>query len=69
MVSMTKKQKPIRLNAAIAKRVKAAGYDQPRRGTCIICKGDWMSCPHNREQIHQVVEATKMAETLGIKLP
>lgn len=60
--------KPIKLTAQIAKRVKKAGYDQPRRGDCIICGKDWMTCPHHRGQSNEIIQATKMAEALGIEL-
>lgn len=58
-----------RITESIAKRVKRANYTWGRHGTCLICKGDWDSCPHNGAQLDLVIEAVQMAEMLGIKLP
>jgi hypothetical protein len=58
-----------KVTEAVAKRIKKAGYDQPRHGTCIICKGDWDTCPHSRRDIQLAVEAVRLAEVLGLELP
>ena len=65
---MAKQKKMPKVTAAVAKRVERAGYDQPRRGACIICGGDWMDCPHDRGQVKVIVQAVQMAKALGLEL-
>ena len=58
-----------RVTESVAKRVRRAGYDVSRHGTCVICGKGWDDCPHDIRQATKVIEAVQMAEMLGIELP
>lgn len=58
-----------RLTPAIASRVRKANYSSERMGTCFICGKGWFDdCQHNWDDIALVVQATKMADVLGISI-
>lgn len=53
-----------RLTPDVEKRLKRGGGEQPRRGQCIICGGDWAECPHNRAQTDLLEQAYRLKQVL-----
>ena len=49
-----------------ARRAKKAGYEQPRHGKCLVCSKSWMDCPHTRTQIDIMMQAVRVAESMGM---
>lgn len=56
--------KSIRLNPAIEKRLDRNGGEQPRRGECVVCGGDWAECPHTRVQTSLLEQALRIKRAL-----
>lgn len=52
-----------RLDKALGRGVTT----QPRRGQCVLCRRDWMECPHTRAEVDGLL-ATRAQQRLMERL-
>lgn len=63
-----KKPKPLKLSASMVKRVRRFPGGQDTKGACVVCGGNFQTCPHSYADTCKIYKAAEMAETLGLEI-
>lgn len=62
------KSRPLKLSPSVLKRVRKYPNGQDTKGVCVVCGGNFRTCPHSFVDAETMYKAAEMAEILGIEI-